>query len=836
MPPVSNMRGKPAGGGGTTTTVSHINDFGAASGTANPRRTASGRAVRVNTTRPSNYYARPLGNFTANAANNDVDSADDTPGFYPALQFFTDAVTALPREMARQFTVMHEAQAKIHGLDERFQEMLGGLLELPVPVASGSASGLASLGRGMLSFTANNSLSGSASASVVNGGTGGAGNSNAASVSGEDESAEEDIARRQKYHDMGMVLKEMLPNMEEKNNGLLEVNRRLNLQLSRIDSVMPHIDEEISEEARYGSMTHWAYSDNRQKKQAPATGANRRDVAATNSLAAAANAIHETEIAQARRDATRETAREKHKGRAKDVVDSDFDDKPKKTHAKAAKNKALGQAGPSGLGISANGEPVKRRKVDKGLAGPAMERSASGAGKGPKGAAAKDGPRSTPNAEPGKKASKAKPVPAPLKRKGINSAQASPALASSPLHSSFTNTMEQPAGRPQAGRFRQNSTTNLRHERAVGENAKRPDTANGKANGEKVGSKRKARADEDAAVGPDDARNTIEMDDTQMRQDDEDGRHPSRSGSNSGKAGRGSKAGTPRNEHFPDAPSMKRTRSTRSIRGNHDESSSEPHQVRGRHKRHVSNSHLVKQLAPFNRSPDLDRNRGSGDEDDDMDSIEGVEEDGEGEDGSGKWRRSPRKMKSTSRRNTLSNAREDGDGFDRGDGYDGNGISRAQSPLAIGQDRARDLAASPSSGGASNDDPPALSPANSPTPPPLSPTPPPPAAATTHSPLHRQDAATPPPHSDMDDDEDEEEQDPDSPSATRYCYCDRGSYGEMIGCDNPQCPREWFHLGCTDLKEMPGETDKWYCRDCRPIFAAREGKRGRVGRGGRGGR
>lgn len=49
----------------------------------------------------------------------------------------------------------------------------------------------------------------------------------------------------------------------------------------------------------------------------------------------------------------------------------------------------------------------------------------------------------------------------------------------------------------------------------------------------------------------------------------------------------------------------------------------------------------------------------------------------------------------------------------------------------------------------------------------------------------------------------------------------------MIGCDNEQCPREWFHLGCTDLREMPAEDDKWYCRDCRPIFAAREGKRGR---------
>ena len=25
----------------------------------------------------------------------------------------------------------------------------------------------------------------------------------------------------------------------------------------------------------------------------------------------------------------------------------------------------------------------------------------------------------------------------------------------------------------------------------------------------------------------------------------------------------------------------------------------------------------------------------------------------------------------------------------------------------------------------------------------------------------------------------------------RYCFCDRVSYGEMIGCDDPNCEREW---------------------------------------------
>lgn len=42
-----------------------------------------------------------------------------------------------------------------------------------------------------------------------------------------------------------------------------------------------------------------------------------------------------------------------------------------------------------------------------------------------------------------------------------------------------------------------------------------------------------------------------------------------------------------------------------------------------------------------------------------------------------------------------------------------------------------------------------------------------------------------------------------------YCYCQGPSYGEMIGCDNADCLREWFHLDCLGLKTAPSGT--WYC-------------------------
>lgn len=46
-----------------------------------------------------------------------------------------------------------------------------------------------------------------------------------------------------------------------------------------------------------------------------------------------------------------------------------------------------------------------------------------------------------------------------------------------------------------------------------------------------------------------------------------------------------------------------------------------------------------------------------------------------------------------------------------------------------------------------------------------------------------------------------------------YCYCQQVSYGEMVGCDGEHCEKEWFHLPCTGLKELP--KGEWYCDDCK---------------------
>lgn len=82
-----------------------------------------------------------------------------------------------------------------------------------------------------------------------------------------------------------------------------------------------------------------------------------------------------------------------------------------------------------------------------------------------------------------------------------------------------------------------------------------------------------------------------------------------------------------------------------------------------------------------------------------------------------------------------------------------------------------------------------------------------------------------------------------NPSEPRYCYCNDVSYGEMVGCDDEECEKEWFHLDCAGLKVAPrsnGELQfpsiylypilckhhlghrqltslivKWYCDNCK---------------------
>lgn len=55
-----------------------------------------------------------------------------------------------------------------------------------------------------------------------------------------------------------------------------------------------------------------------------------------------------------------------------------------------------------------------------------------------------------------------------------------------------------------------------------------------------------------------------------------------------------------------------------------------------------------------------------------------------------------------------------------------------------------------------------------------------------------------------------------------YCFCQRVSFGEMIGCDNDDCKFEWFHWSCVGITSPPKDDEVWYCPDCAPKMEKRK--------------
>ncbi|XP_011706367.1 PREDICTED: inhibitor of growth protein 3-like, partial [Wasmannia auropunctata] len=71
--------------------------------------------------------------------------------------------------------------------------------------------------------------------------------------------------------------------------------------------------------------------------------------------------------------------------------------------------------------------------------------------------------------------------------------------------------------------------------------------------------------------------------------------------------------------------------------------------------------------------------------------------------------------------------------------------------------------------------------------------------------------------------------DPDNPDWTydpnepRYCICNQVSYGDMVACDNSDCPFEWFHYPCVGITAPP--KGKWYCPQCTSSMKRRGGRK-----------
>ncbi|KAF1916636.1 inhibitor of growth proteins N-terminal histone-binding-domain-containing protein [Ampelomyces quisqualis] len=54
--------------------------------------------------------------------------------------------------------------------------------------------------------------------------------------------------------------------------------------------------------------------------------------------------------------------------------------------------------------------------------------------------------------------------------------------------------------------------------------------------------------------------------------------------------------------------------------------------------------------------------------------------------------------------------------------------------------------------------------------------------------------------------------DEDESDDTKYCFCQRISFGDMVACDNEECKYQWFHWECVSIKEEP--VGDWLCPAC----------------------
>lgn len=372
----------------------------------------------------SNYYTRPFaGRGSTLASVDNGPSSSTAPGMCPAITHFTDAVAALPKEVIRHFSMLKEVEAKVHGPDQELERLVDEASTLPPPPSYRQPP---SLLEALAATAATNSANVSVNGSFHNGATPvrypGPPADHQHEAQEQPDDAQADVRRRQLFGHLSFLIHQTAPILDEKIAVLAAANQTLATQLARMDSSYPYIAEEVSEEARLGSLAHWAYAEKESRKMGGATNERtRRDVAAANNLAAAAAAVHEGDVAASRSEARREAMLANKRNRNQHV-DSDFDDRPppKKAPPNRVRKPADAVTGVTdkavvGLGITA-AQPSKRRRTDKnGVSAPGMERSMSGAvAAGSRAGVAS--PRETPAAEKGKKKSRA-PAPPPARKR-----------------------------------------------------------------------------------------------------------------------------------------------------------------------------------------------------------------------------------------------------------------------------------------------------------------------------------------------------------------------------------------------------------------------------------
>ncbi|KAL8754487.1 MAG: hypothetical protein Q9199_004311 [Rusavskia elegans] len=446
------------------------------------------RQTRTNPSRSANIGAPQRGLGASQTAQEITQNAEI--GFFPAVTHFTEAISALPKEMVRHYSMLKEVDAKICGPEEAIGQLVAIALQTPAPPCkiqnAAQSVDAPNPDADTAQITADNISLRSVPSRI-----------DVASIASQEDLPIPDRSRRQLFYDLRRWMQEMLPILDEKNHVLSAATDCLENQLKRCNSSYRHIDDEVSEESRYGSLTHWAYTDKTAEKKGTTAGERtRRDAAIANHLATTAPAVHEAEGAALRSEVRREAmAARKHRNQH---LESDFDEVRAAPQATGKRSQGVGKGRKAvdtasttngsavGLGIatgtSAAAPPAKRRKVDKSaatasLGGIPMVRGMSLVYGGNTASARGAGtsPLATPNLEPPKKRGRTAAATNGTGRKRANtstSAANSPSIASSPVVGTFSTPKDVQRRSPApslmqripSSRGRQNSTQSVLQE------------------------------------------------------------------------------------------------------------------------------------------------------------------------------------------------------------------------------------------------------------------------------------------------------------------------------------------------------------------------------------
>ncbi|OTA91028.1 hypothetical protein M434DRAFT_13459 [Hypoxylon sp. CO27-5] len=439
-------------------------------GPSSNRRAQPVRQTRANPPRTTSGGTRTFGGRDAAGGGHSHDQPID---IFPAITYFTDAITSLPKDLVRHFTLLKEVDAKIFAPEETLFQLVDAVLKSSPPEPKNANDASSSIAAASTPMSAQNSSTGFSANANAPGSTDDNYNSTVFDPS--------NLPRRQLFRQTAFKVQEMLVSLEEKNHVISTANEALSKQLARINDVWPHLEAEFSDEAKWGSTTHWAYPENRINRANQAE-RSRRDGAAT--ITAAAQQL--AEEAAARSDARKQALIAK-KGLKNQHQDSDADDheiKHKGESTKKSSNnsskarKTVDTAAPVGLGITSgaattttNGNPPsKRRKVEANKqvnGGQSMERAMSSVFGNNNTKTKNSSPRATPAPEQPKKR-KALPTVNGASKKSKTSVAAttlSPSIAPSPIQPNFDPKVvarNSPApsttsARPASSRARQNS-------------------------------------------------------------------------------------------------------------------------------------------------------------------------------------------------------------------------------------------------------------------------------------------------------------------------------------------------------------------------------------------